>query len=85
VNTVPKVVRELEFKVLKEDWFIYKLKDGSILKIKPILIKVFETDQINPEKGEKVYGFEGTNVVVIKSPENLFHFSTPRNKLQLHY
>jgi len=71
VNVVPKVVRELEFKILKEDWFVYKLVDGTILKIKPVLIKVLETDQINPDTGKKIYEFEGTNIVFVKSPENL--------------
>jgi hypothetical protein len=71
MSVAPKVVRELEFKVLKEEWFIYRLKDGSILKIKPVLIKVFETDQVNPQTGEKVYVFEGTNIVTVRSPENL--------------
>ena len=28
----PRLIKELEFKIVKEDWFIYKLKDGSILK-----------------------------------------------------
>jgi hypothetical protein len=66
----PRIVRELEFKVIKEDWFIYKLKDGSILKIKPVLVRVFETDQVDPE-GKKIPVFMGQNIVTVRSPENL--------------
>jgi hypothetical protein len=67
----PRVVKELEFKILKEDWFVYKLKDGSILKIKPVLMRVFETGQVHPETGKKVYEFEGTTIIAVRSPENL--------------
>jgi hypothetical protein len=66
----PRPVKELNFKVIKEDWFIYKLKDGSILKVKPVLIKVFETDQVGPD-GKKVLAFNGQNIVAVSSPENL--------------
>jgi hypothetical protein len=66
----PRPVKELNFKIIKEDWFIYKLKDGSILKVKPVLIKVFETDQVGPD-GKKVLAFHGQNIVAVSSPENL--------------
>jgi len=66
----PRFVKELEFKVIKEDWFVYKLKDGSILKVKPVLVRVFETDQVGPD-GQKVLAIMGQNVVGVRSPENL--------------
>jgi hypothetical protein len=66
----PRLVKELEFKIIKEDWFIYKLKDGSILKVKPVLVKVFETDQVGPD-GKKIFAFIGQNIVAVSSPENL--------------
>jgi hypothetical protein len=49
VAPAPRIVKELDFKIIKEDWFVYKLKDGSILKVKPVLVRVFETDQVDPE------------------------------------
>jgi hypothetical protein len=67
----PRPVKELEFKVVKEDWFVYQLKDGSILKIKPILLRVFETDGTDPITGKKILLLEGQNVVVVRSPEGL--------------
>jgi hypothetical protein len=66
----PRLIKELEFKIVKEDWFIYRLKDGSILKVKPVLIKVFETDQVDPA-GKKIYATLGQNIVTVTSPENL--------------
>jgi len=71
MTSAPKEVRELKFKVLKEDWFVYKLKDGSIIKIKPVLISVYETDMISPETGKPILAFKGQNIVVVKSPEGL--------------
>jgi len=71
MTAVPHPVKELEFKVLRENWFMYKLKDGTILRIKHVPIKIFETDQINPETGKKILAFEGRNIALVKSPENL--------------
>jgi hypothetical protein len=65
-----RLIKEFEFKIIKEDWFIYKLKDGSILKVKPVLVKVFETDQVGPD-GKKILAFMGQNIVTVRSPENL--------------
>jgi len=70
MSVSPRFVKELEFKVIKEDWFVYKLKDGSILKVKPVLIRVFETDQVGPD-GKKILAIIGQNVVGVRSPENL--------------
>ncbi|MCD6530739.1 hypothetical protein J7L06_10745, partial [Candidatus Bathyarchaeota archaeon] len=47
------------------------LKDGSIVKFKPVLMKVFETDAKDPMTGETVYAYEGHNVVTVRSPEDL--------------
>jgi hypothetical protein len=71
----PRPVKELEFKIIREDWFIYKLKDGSILKVKPVLVKVFETDQVGPD-GKKILAFIGQNIVTVSSPENLKGMAT---------
>jgi hypothetical protein len=74
--SLPRLIKELEFKIIKEDWFIYKLKDGSILKVKPVLVKVFETDQVGPD-GKKILAFIGQNIVTVRSPENLKGTPTP--------
>jgi hypothetical protein len=68
--SLPRLVRELEFKVVKEDWFVYKLADDSILKVKPVLVRVFETDQVGPD-GKKIHLFMGQNVVAVRSPDKL--------------
>lgn len=70
MTSLPRLVRELEFKVVKEDWFVYKLADDSILKVKPVLVRVFETDQVGPD-GKRTLLFVGQNVVAVRSPEKL--------------
>jgi len=71
VSVAPKLKKELDFKVKKEDWYIYELNDGSILKIRPVLIRVFETDAVNPQTGEPILALEGKNIVTVRSPEHL--------------
>jgi len=71
VSPAPRLVKELDFKVIEEKWLTIKLKDGSVIKFKPVLVRVFETDAKDPLTGEPVHGFEGQNVVTVRSPENL--------------
>lgn len=67
----PRLIREIDFKVIKEEWLTIKLKDGSIIKFKPILVKVFETDAKDQVTGEPILSFEGQNIVTVRSPQNL--------------
>ncbi|MEM2384766.1 MAG: hypothetical protein QXT06_06035 [Candidatus Bathyarchaeia archaeon] len=67
----PKIIEELDFKIINEDWFVYKLKDGSILKVRPIIVGIFKTDQKDPETGKPILAFKGQTIAVVKSPENL--------------
>lgn len=61
----------MNFKIINEDWFVYKLKDGIIFKVRPVLISVFETDQKDPLTGRPILAFRGHNIAVVKVPENL--------------
>lgn len=88
VLPAPRLVKELDFKVIKEQWLTIKLKDGSIVKLKPVLLKVFETDAKDPMTGESVYMYEGHNVVSVRSPENLRgnpseHMPSPTEALKM--
>lgn len=69
-ESIPRLIRELDFKVEKEEWLVIKLRDGSTIKFKTVLLKVFETDIKNP-MGEPLYSLEGHNVVSVRSPESL--------------
>ena len=59
----------LDFEVLKEEWGFYKLADGSLLRIKFVLVNVIKEGV--DEAGNPIYSFSWTNVVGVISPENL--------------
>lgn len=71
VPTAPRLMKELDFRVIKEEWLTIKLEDGSIVKFKPVLVKVFETDAKDPTTGELILSLEGHNIVTVRSPENI--------------
>jgi len=66
-----KLVKELDFEVVEEKWITINVKDGSVIRFKPVLIKVFKTNMKDPETGEPLYGYEGQNVLSVRSPEEL--------------
>lgn len=76
--------RDLDFKILKEDWNFYELDDGGILKVRLILLRVIKTKTFNP-KGEPVYAFGSQNFLAPKTPKNLMGppTSPPPSKEQI--
>lgn len=52
-----------DFKTLKEDWSEYKLEDGSIVRVKHILLKVIKEDS--------GFAMNATTTVVVFSPPEL--------------
>lgn len=56
---------DVDFKIEKEDWNVYKLSDGSVLKTRYVLSKVGRTlDQA----GNPQYGFNSQNLVTTITP-----------------
>lgn len=60
----------IDFKTTHEDWSVYKLKDGSILKARFILIKVLDEGEYD-ERGNPIYGINSINAVGVLVPEKL--------------
>ena len=56
---------EVDFEVIRESWSKYKLKDGTILSFKPVLVKLLLLEEAEPPK--LVAGTQ--NVVGIRSRE----------------
>ncbi|HHT9124520.1 MAG TPA: hypothetical protein ACFYD6_01735 [Candidatus Brocadiia bacterium] len=54
-----------------EQWNHCLLEDGSVLRIKLIITKVFRIDDEYDAEGNPVYIFQSTNVTSITSPESL--------------
>lgn len=49
----------------KEEWNVYRLEDGSTLRIKLILAKVFRAVEEKTSLGEPVYITQSQNMVVV--------------------
>lgn len=77
--------KDLDFKILREDWNIYELADGSILKVRFVLRKVIRTKAFNPD-GEPLYAFGSQNFLAPKSPKKLMGppTSPPPTEEQIH-
>lgn len=62
----------MDFEVVKEDWNIYKLKDGTTLKVKLVLINVLRAKNQYDPIGNPMYMVSATNVVrVVDVPREL--------------
>lgn len=72
VNFQGKIVDgiEMEFKA-KEEWTIYELPDGAILRLKPVATSIIKViDQYDPA-GNPIYVVQTTNVMGVSVPEEL--------------
>lgn len=56
--------KNLEYETIKEDWNIYKLEDGTTLRIKIVAAKIARG--IDPKTGEILYTPEGEPYYNIK-------------------
>jgi hypothetical protein len=64
----PKEVRVLE---AKETWSEYSLEDGTILRIKPVMIEVSRVEGEHTPDGDPVYNMKSTLVTDVRSPQHL--------------
>jgi hypothetical protein len=59
---------EVEMLEAKENWSVYRLADGTTLRIKPVMIAVFRADgQLGPG-GEPVYNMKSTVITDVRVP-----------------
>lgn len=63
-------MKELDFRARKEEWMNVFLEDGTVIRFKSVLTRVFDTGQ-RDTLGEPIYRIDSQNVVVAKSPEEL--------------
>lgn len=54
-----------------EHWNQYLLEDGSTVRLKLIVSKVFRVDNEYDIEGNPVYSIQSTNVPSVSAPENL--------------
>jgi hypothetical protein len=63
-------MRELDFKTIREEWVHVHLEDGTVIRFKSVLTRVFDTGQRDPI-GEVIYRIDSQNVVVARAPDEL--------------
>ncbi len=61
---------EMEFKP-KEEWTIYELDDGAILRLKPVATSIVKILDQYDAAGNPVYVVQANNVMGVSVPEEL--------------
>jgi hypothetical protein len=57
---------EVEVLEAKEAWSEYRLADGTILRVKPIMIAISRLDEADAATGEPVYNMKSTLVTDVR-------------------
>jgi hypothetical protein len=52
----------------KETWSLYRLSDGTTLRIKPVMIAIFRADGQQTADGEPVYSMKSTLITDVRAP-----------------
>ena len=68
-NQVPAA--SIEVNQSSERWNEYLLEDGTVLKMKIVLKKVYRVDNEYDAEGNPVYVMQSTNITSLTSPGNL--------------
>jgi len=59
---------EIEMLEAKEAWSVYRLSDGTTLRIKPVMIAVFRADGQHTADGEPMYSMKSTLITDVRAP-----------------
>ena len=59
---------EIEMLEARETWSVYRLADGTTLRIKPVMIAVFRAEGQQGSAGEPVYNMKSTIITDVRSP-----------------
>ncbi len=65
---VTRKVEQLDFDIVKEDWNEYQLSDGTFLKTKSILVKVY---WVLDNTGKRMYTPEGDPMLLVNSNQQV--------------
>jgi hypothetical protein len=71
----PQIASEIEMLESKERWSEYRLADGTILRLKPVMIAVFRADGQHTSDGEPVYNLKSTLITDVRAPAALIKSS----------
>ena len=68
VNGSPQNTSEIEMVEAKEARSVYRLSDGTTLRIKPVMIAVFRADGEETAAGEPVYSIKSMPISDARAP-----------------
>lgn len=71
---IKEINEQVDFKTVKEEWNEYALSDGTILKVKVVLVGVVRLNQNDPMTGNPIYSISHNLVVSANSPNKLKRF-----------
>jgi len=57
---------EIEMLEAKENWSIYRLADGTTMRIKPVMLAVFRAEGQQGPAGEPVYNMKSTVITDVR-------------------
>jgi hypothetical protein len=67
VNGSLQNTTEIEMLEAKEAWSLYRLSDGTTLRMKPVMIAVFKVDGEQTADGEPVYRMKSTLITDVRA------------------
>jgi hypothetical protein len=62
---------ELEFDAEKEPWSVYRLEDGTVIKMKQALVSINRLVDVYKPDGEPIYMFKISGITHAEVPEEL--------------
>ena len=63
--------QDVDVQKAKEVWSEYRLADGTVLRIKPVMITVARMDGEHTLEGDPVYNMKSTLVTDVRAPQEL--------------
>jgi hypothetical protein len=65
----PQNTTEIEILEAKERWSEYRLADGTILRLRPVMIAVFRADGQYTPDGDPVFNMKSTLITDVRGPD----------------
>jgi len=62
---------DMDFKSIKEDWNEYQINDGTIVRMKVVVVNIAKVTDKYDNEGNPVYIVKTSNVLAISAPEKL--------------
>ena len=63
--------QDVDVQEAKEVWSEYRLSDGTVLRIKPVMITISRMEGEHTIEGDPVYNMKSTLVTDVRAPQEL--------------